>query len=416
MRVKKVLYSAGLTGFYVDDKEAIREGAEMDGFIYRGTPLTHGFKTIRQAGESVSVILVLENGEIAYGDCAVAQYSGSGGRETPNNAAALIDVLQKYVTPFLEGRTLTNFKKDAEELDNIMAGENKLPASVRYGATQAILEAVAKERKLTMTEVVAEDYGLELELVPVLLNAQSGDDRYINVDKMILKKAGMIPHGLINNVDEKLGRQGEKFLEYVRWVKERVMDIGENDYKPIFRYDVYGTIGKAFNNKLEAVADYLVRVGEIAAPYEIMVEMPVDMGSKEAQLEAMLELRRKLDEKGSKLLLVIDEYANTLEEIREWVDARGADMIQVKTIDLGGINNIVEANLYCKKHNIRAYQGGTCNETDKSARVCVHLALATQPFAMASKPGMGVDEGMMIVKNEMERTLTVLKAKKDGLF
>ena len=156
-------------------------------------------------------------------------------------------------------------------------------------------------------------------------------------------------------------------------------------------------------------------MGEIANPFEILVEMPMDMGSNKAQLEAMLKLRRMLDSKGSQLKLVIDEYANTLEEIKEWVDARGADMIQVKTIDLSGINNIVEANLYCKKHNVRAYQGGTCNETDKSARVCANLAVATRPFAMASKPGMGVDEGLMIVKTEMQRALTILKAKQQSL-
>ena len=33
MKVKKVLYSAGLTGFYMDDKEAIREGAKQDGLF-----------------------------------------------------------------------------------------------------------------------------------------------------------------------------------------------------------------------------------------------------------------------------------------------------------------------------------------------------------------------------------------------
>jgi len=116
------------------------------------------------------------------------------------------------------------------------------------------------------------------------------------------------------------------------------------------------------------------------------------------------------------LKLIIDEYANTYEEIVQWVDEKGADMVQVKTIDLGGINNIVDAVLYCKKNGVLAYQGGTCNETDKSAIVCVNLAVATQPFAMAGKPGMGVDEGVMIVNNEQQRLLTLLRAKKEGLI
>ncbi len=139
--------------------------------------------------------------------------------------------------------------------------------------------------------------------------------------------------------------------------------------------------------------------------------MPIDLKSNAKQLEGMKYLRKRLDEAGCRLKLIIDEYANTYEEIVEWVDAKGADMVQVKTIDLGGINNIIEAVLYCKKNGVLAYQGGTCNETDKSALVCANLAVATKPFAMAGKPGMGVDEGVMIVSNEQDRFLRSSKQK-----
>ncbi|KKM09833.1 methylaspartate ammonia-lyase [Clostridiales bacterium PH28_bin88] len=416
MKVKKVLYAAGLTGFYMDDKEAIREGAEQDGFIYRGQPLTPGFDTIRQAGEAVSVIFVLENGDIAYGDCAVAQYAASGGRETPMRARDLINIIEQEVVPRFEGKDLTNFRREAAGFDHLQVNGEQLPAAIRYGVTQAILDAVAKERRLTMAEVVAEEYGLELVLKPVKINAQSGDDRYTNVDKMILKRVGMMPHGLINNVEEKLGRNGEIFLEWIAWVKNRILDIGGPDYRPTLRYDVYGCIGKAFNNDLDRVVDYLLQVEKICQPFEVFMEMPIDLKTNQAQMEGMQYLRKRLDEAGSQLKLIIDEYANTYEEIKQWVDARGADMVQVKTIDLGGIQNIVEAVLYCKQHGVLAYQGGTCNETDKSAQVCVNLAIATQPFAMAGKPGMGVDEGVMIVNNEQERILAILRAKKAGLI
>ncbi|EBS5740387.1 methylaspartate ammonia-lyase, partial [Salmonella enterica subsp. enterica serovar Eastbourne] len=87
------------------------------------------------------------------------------------------------------------------------------------------------------------------------------------------------------------------------------------------------------------------------------------------------------------------------------------DMVQIKTPDLGSVHNIADAVLYCQKHGMEAYQGGTCNETDVSARTCVHIAIATRPMRMLIKPGMGFDEGMNIVHNEMNRTLAVLKAK-----
>jgi len=87
-------------------------------------------------------------------------------------------------------------------------------------------------------------------------------------------------------------------------------------------------------------------------------------------------------------------------------------MVQIKTPDLGGINNIAEAVLYCKEKGIGAYQGGTCNETDRSAQVCVNIAMAVQPDQILAKPGMGVDEGYMIVYNEMQRILAVRSALK----
>jgi len=60
-------------------------------------------------------------------------------------------------------------------------------------------------------------------------------------------------------------------------------------------------------------------------------------------------LREKLKISGIKVEIVADEWCNTLEDIKEFVDAKAADMLQIKTPDLGGINNTIEAILYCKR-------------------------------------------------------------------
>ena len=137
----------------------------------------------------------------------------------------------------------------------------------------------------------------------------------------------------------------------------------------------------------------------------------MDAGSKAEQIEQMKLLREGLKEQDINVEIVADEWCNTLEDIRDFVDEKAADMIQVKTPDLGGINNAIEAVLYCKQNGVGAYQGGTCNETDRSAQICVDIALATRPCQILAKPGMGVDEGIMITYNEMNRVLALLKAK-----
>ena len=57
------------------------------------------------------------------------------------------------------------------------------------------------------------------------------------------------------------------------------------------------------------------------------------------------------------------------------------------------------------------YLGGTCNETERSAQISVQVAIATRPRQMLSKPGMGVDEGLSICTNEMNRVVELLKRK-----
>ncbi|MBA7618585.1 Methylaspartate ammonia-lyase 1 [subsurface metagenome] len=123
----------------------------------------------------------------------------------------------------------------------------------------------------------------------------------------------------------------------------------------------------------------------------------------------MRKLRMRLKKIGSKTEIIADEWCNTLEDIKDFVNEGAADMIQIKAPDLGGINNTIEAILFCKKNDVGAHLGGSCNETDRSARICAHIALATGPAQILAKPGMGVDEAVMLINNEMQRTLTIIK-------
>lgn len=412
MKITGAVVSPGLTGFYFDDQRAIKQGREHDGFAYLGEPVTPGFSMVRQRGESISVLLLLENGSVAYGDCAAVQYSGAGGRDPLFLAADFIPVLEQEILPKLVGRDVTGFRALAEEFDRMTRPNgSQYHTAIRYGITQALLDAAAKANGCTMAEVVAKEYNCQLTERRVPIFCQTGDDRYNNADKIIIKRADVLPHGLINNVEEKLGREGEKLLDYVAWLKDRAFKLAGEDYRPVLHIDVYGTIGQAFDENPERMANYLAQVELAAAPLKIRIEGPMDRGNKPQQIEALAELRRLLELRGSKVEVVADEWCNTLEDIREFCDAKAGHMVQIKTPDLGGINNTIEAVLYAKERGIGAYLGGTCNETDRSSQVCAHIGIATQPDQILAKPGMGVDEGFMITFNEMNRTLAVLRAK-----
>ena len=416
MKIIDVVCSAGRTGFYFDDQRAIKQGAGHDGMFYTGAPVTDGFRSVRQAGKSISVMLVLEDGQIAWGDCAAVQYSGAGGRDPLFLAEDFIPVIEQYIKPQLVGKEANDFRGLCAMMEAITVEGKRLHTAIRYGVSQALLDAVAKATGRMMCEVVADEYGCTVSDKAIDIFTQSGDDRYMNAVKMIIKGAQVLPHALINNIDEKLGRKGEKLAEYVAWLRDRILAMRHNEnYLPVFHIDVYGTIGAAFgNNNYQAMADYIEELGKIAKPFHLRIEGPMDCDcDRETQMTALAGLTAELDKRGCDVELVADEWCNTLEDIKLFADHKAGHMVQIKTPDLGGINNTIEAVLYCKERGVGAYQGGTCNETDRSAQVCVHCAMATQPAQILAKPGMGVDEGYMIVYNEMNRILAIRNAKKN---
>lgn len=414
MKIIDVVCSAGKTGFYFDDQRAIKAGAGHDGMFYLGKSVTPGFESIRQSGESISVQLILEDGQVAFGDCAAVQYSGAGGRDPLFLAKDFIPVIEKEIAPKLIGRDLNNFKTLAEEFDSMHVNGKRLHTAIRYGITQALLDAVAKARKVTMAEVIQKDYNTGLEISKRPIFTQSGDDRYMNADKMIIKGADVLPHALINNVKEKLGLHGEILLDYVKWLRDRILAKRVNpEYYPIFHIDVYGTIGAAFNCDTVKMADYIATLVEAAKPFKLRIEGPMDVEDRDKQIEALAALTAEVDRRGIQVELVADEWCNTLEDIKLFADKKAGHVVQIKTPDLGGVNNIADAILYCNKVGIGSYCGGTCNETNRSAEVTTNIGMACGALQVLAKPGMGVDEGFMIVFNEMARVEALVNRRKN---
>ncbi|KZX48435.1 methylaspartate ammonia-lyase [Haloarcula sp. K1] len=409
MRIEDVRTVPGLSGFFFDDQRAIKDGATQSGFAYDGQPVTDGFDRIREAGEALIVEIELADGSIATGDCAAVQYSGAGGRDPLFRAEKYRPVVEGPVADALRGQDATQFGANAtmlEEMDAQRSGGDQLHTAVRYGVSQALLNAAAQAKGVTPTDVLADTYDTEPATSPVPVFGQSGDERRINAEKMLIKGVPVLPHGLFNSV-EKVGENGEGLRDYLAWLSDRATALGPEPYSPRFHVDVYGILGKVFGPPYDRteVTDYFETLREAAAPYPLQVEGPMDAGGRQAQITAMAELREGLADAGVDVDIVADEWCNTFEDVQAFVDAEAADLVQIKTPDLGGIQRSAEAVLYCDGTDTRAYVGGTCNETVTSARACAHVALATDAAQVLAKPGMGFDEGFMVVTNEMRRAL-----------
>jgi methylaspartate ammonia-lyase len=414
MKIKDVVLTKGYTGFYFDDQKAIKNDAKQDGLLYIGEPLTKGFTQIRMPGESISIQLILEDGCVAVGDCAAVQYSGAGGRDPLFLADDYIPIIEKHVVPKLIGESLNSFKDLAKKYDELIVNGSKMHTAIRYGLSQALLSAVALAKRKTMAEVVRDEYNPSLKILKrVPIFTQSGDDRYVNVDKMILKEADSLPHGLINNVKTKLGLEGELLLKYVGWLKDRVLSTRKHDtYLPDLHLDTYGTVGIAFQNDIDTIIHYCKALESAAYPLKLRLEGPIDTGDREGTMQALKEITRRLDLEKINIDIVADEWCNTLEDIKYFADHKAGHMLQIKTPDLGSIHNVAEAILYCKEKGILAYSGGTCNETNISAEATTSVAIACGADLCLAKPAMDVDSGYMIVNNFMERTIQLANHRK----
>ena len=82
-------------------------------------------------------------------------------------------------------------------------------------------------------------------------------------------------------------------------------------------------------------------------------------------------------------------------------------MAQIKTPDLGGINNSIEAVLYCKQHHMGAYLGGPVTKPIVQPKLEHTLPWLLPPFNTLPNPVWAWMKGYMIVYNEMSRILAL---------
>ena len=408
---------------YCENLTALQERSIPLPDLYISEPVTAGFHAVRQVAEAVSVGLELDHGHIAWGDCVAAVDGSKLSHDSIFHAEAGLATIQLAVASKLQGRALTSFRELASEIDALtepvqitqkegedqITGEQRLHSAIRYGVSQAILRAVALVRGITMAEVIAEEWNLPQPEAPIPIHAKSIHDHYHDADKMIVCHVASLPDTLLDNTPEQLGEDGKLLVQYTRWLSERIEQLGGSDYIPTIHLNLHGALGQICRNDLGRVLGQLYALEQAAQPYPLRIECPMIMENRQAQIEAVKTLCKYTRFRKMKVQLVADDWANTLDDIIAFIEARATDMIRVKTPHLGSLHNSIEAVLACKANSVGAFLDGSCAESDLSTYVLIHVALATRPDIIMSKPGVGVEEGIMLTQNEMARTLVSIK-------
>ena len=411
MKIRDVIFAESLSGFFNDDQSAIRSGATKDGEFYFGEPKAVGYSSVRLPSECTSIGLVLENDAVAWGDAMSVQYAGVEGREARFSSKAFRRVASKSIRADLIGQSVTSFKRMTDYLDlRLSEVSYGSMLAAKYGLSQALLTAVAITSGKSAYEVLCEEYGLDPRSLNLNLYSQSGDNRYANVDKMVQKRVDVLPHGLING-PSLFGDNGRSFRAYVEWVCDRIRMLGDAEYRPRLYFDVYGMPGYEFNMSTTRIADFLGSLETYCQPFSLTIESPANFGDLEEQISGYQDLRAELSKRGSDVKIAVDEWCNTVDDIRRFAQAGAADLIQIKMPDLGSIDNTIKAAKICRENDVGLYIGGSCTETDTSARIAVHVALAVEADMFLARPGMGVDESIMIATGEAARLRALVDSR-----
>ncbi|KAJ5263575.1 Methylaspartate ammonia-lyase [Penicillium angulare] len=402
-----VRFVPGLSGYFHKDLQAVKLSPEYDPLVDNIATVTPGFKNVVQAGEVISILIRLPNGAVAIGDCVDVIFSGAASRDPLFTPSEHIPLLHAVIRPWILKCDISSFRPNAVQVDAPWQalGGRRLHTAVRYGLTQALLSATALAWHCTMPEVISREWKINITTQPVPILASCHRNDQLQLDRMIMKQVGLLPHASFVHVND-IGPRGQTLLDYVQSVSKRIQERGNPEWRPRLHFDVYGTIGDAFND--DEIPDFFQLIERAAFPYDILIESPIVATTKEAQIKRLSLLRNCLILKKIDVKIVADEWCNTLQDIHEFAEAKAVDFVQIKLPDLGSLHNSIDAVIYCRSQNIGCCLGGSANETDVSARITAQVALATQPDFLLSKPGIGGDEGLMILTNEMLRTLALV--------
>ena len=109
MQIRDVIPVVGRSGFFNRDLAAVKAGARADGFAYPGKPLSPGFKKIVQPGTAISVMLLLDDGQVAFGDCTDVILTGVAGRDPLFQAEQHLGFLRSTMREVLAAGRSTAF-------------------------------------------------------------------------------------------------------------------------------------------------------------------------------------------------------------------------------------------------------------------------------------------------------------------
>ncbi|MCK7490949.1 MAG: hypothetical protein MZW92_03490 [Comamonadaceae bacterium] len=404
------------SAFYFDDQRAIKSGAPHDGARLRRRARDPGLPGRPRSPARRLSVLLHPRGRAArpWATAPPSSTPGPGGRDPLFLAADYLPLLERHIRPLLEGAEIGRFRdhgRRASRPSSSTAGA--LHTAIRYGLSQALLDARALATAGSWPRSSARSTACPSSPSACPSSARAATTATINADKMIMKQVDVLPHALINNVETKLGQRRRAAPRIHRLAGRRVSARSgpTRPTCPSLHIDVYGTIGvicalePGRRRRLPGLAR--ARGRRVPAlhrgPRRRRRRRPARSSSWRPSAASSGPRARRVK-------IVADEWCNTYEDVVDFTDAKclrhGPDQ------DARPRRHPEHRRGRPLLHAPTAWRptrAAPATRPRSRPSACVHAAVAARAERLLAKPGMGFDEGFMIVRNEMERVLAVLR-------
>ena len=395
-----------------------------------------------QVIETVQVGIVFDGAQIAWGRCAFSPADEIPNHPTPYRAGESIAAIETIVAPALVGQRLTGFRQLSSILEaltetatirevisqpdesspgvsrrDIITGflaaqepagtktvieettiERRLHPAILYGISQALLNAVAMDRRLTLTEVIAEEFELPGPATAVALQMPINRGQTVHLSDRIAalgyKTGGSDP-------EKSLGPDGERLQRFVRQLRESI-NTAEQQREITIHLDVGGGLGQLYEGDTGKILGALYGLEQAASPGMLRVQDPLITGDLDVQIKEMKQLRNYLHMRRMSLQLVASAQIYTVDDVRAFVQARAVHMIYLVMPRFGTIQEVILDIQACRENEIGVMLEG------KPLEIAVQVALSALPDILVCPPD---DAAVIAIGNEMERTLAWLAHK-----
>ena len=402
---------------------------------------------VAQRQEIVLIGLQLSNGRIAWGDCVADPYTA-----IPFTAQYGLEAIETYVRPRLRGQTVTSISALMMHLEgiretvlvtethqstppqpkgpsrrDILRGswqpttavpesiirryevERPLHPALRYGLSQALLQAVALAQDKSLLAVLCDTYDLPMSPTAVPLHAEINPHLPLDIATITqnpIQSVGYSTGGA--NPSLELGPNGTVLQRFVRQLKESLLETADPQTLA-FYLTVRGGYGHLCDNNLGKILGMLVGLEKAAEPFLVRIQDPFVLDEQAEQIKQMANLKSYLRSRSMKLQLVAQAGIHSAADALAFVAGDAAHMLHLHLPQMGDIGEGIKAAKICQENGIGVLWGGSPEETEVAARSTVQTALAVQPRLLLVKNGRLGSTAASLMYNEMTRILAAVK-------